>query len=65
MIALHAGLSINDQGLLIDEKTGKVINEMGATRFDVAVTGDSPCRCCRDALINSVGSANMQLDIDQ
>ncbi|KAK9816968.1 hypothetical protein WJX72_007598 [[Myrmecia] bisecta] len=31
------GLSLNDEGLLVDEKTGKVINEYGATRFDVAV----------------------------
>ncbi|GLC37165.1 hypothetical protein PLESTB_000987000 [Pleodorina starrii] len=31
------GLQINEDGFLIDTKTGKVINEMGATRFDVAV----------------------------
>lgn len=37
-LILPPGLSINDQGLLIDEKSGKVINEFGATRFDVAVT---------------------------
>ncbi|GLI66195.1 hypothetical protein VaNZ11_009960 [Volvox africanus] len=30
-------LHINEDGFLIDTKTGKVINEMGATRFDVAV----------------------------
>ncbi|GIL84262.1 hypothetical protein Vretimale_15923 [Volvox reticuliferus] len=30
-------LQINEDGFLIDTKTGKVINEMGATRFDVAV----------------------------
>ncbi|KAH7623947.1 putative LanC-like protein 3 [Nannochloris sp. 'desiccata'] len=28
-------LKITDQGLLIDEKTGEVINEYGATRFDI------------------------------
>jgi putative lipoic acid-binding regulatory protein len=32
-----AGLCINEDGELVDEKTGKVINEFGATRFDVAV----------------------------
>lgn len=31
------GLEISDDGFLIDTKTGKVINEFGATRFDVAV----------------------------
>ncbi len=33
------GLAINSEGLLIDEKTGDVINEFGATRFDIAVHG--------------------------
>ena len=28
-------LKITEQGLLIDEKTGEVINEYGATRFDI------------------------------
>ncbi len=32
-----AGLAINDAGLLVDEKSGKVINEFGATRWDVSV----------------------------
>ncbi|KAJ9533358.1 hypothetical protein QJQ45_026402 [Haematococcus lacustris] len=32
------GLSLNSQGLLVDERSGKVINEMGATRWDVAVS---------------------------
>ena len=32
-----AGLKLTEDGLLIDEKTGEVINEYGATRFDVAV----------------------------
>lgn len=31
------GLYVNDEGLLVDEKTGQVVNEYGATRFDVAV----------------------------
>eukprot|EP00775_Hariotina_reticulata_P004110 gene4110-4356_t len=31
------GLEISEDGFLIDTKTGKVINEFGATRFDVAV----------------------------
>lgn len=39
-----ADLSINEDGFLIDTKTGKVINEFGATRFDVAV------RALRDEL---------------
>eukprot|EP00882_Tetradesmus_deserticola_P017115 GHRQ01018317.1.p1 GENE.GHRQ01018317.1~~GHRQ01018317.1.p1 ORF type:complete len:189 (+),score=42.57 GHRQ01018317.1:304-870(+) len=30
-------LEISDEGDLFDKKTGKVINEFGATRFDVAV----------------------------
>ncbi|KAF6262986.1 hypothetical protein COO60DRAFT_530732 [Scenedesmus sp. NREL 46B-D3] len=30
-------LEISEEGDLIDRKTGKVINEFGATRFDVAV----------------------------
>lgn len=30
------GLKVNDDGDLIDAKTGEVINEYGATRFDVA-----------------------------
>ncbi|GFR44038.1 hypothetical protein Agub_g5198 [Astrephomene gubernaculifera] len=30
-------LAISEDGFLIDTKTGKMINEMGATRFDVAV----------------------------
>ncbi len=34
---MPAGLQLNEAGLLIDENTGKVVNEMGATRFDVAV----------------------------
>lgn len=29
---LHTGLEITDDGFLIDTKTGKVINEFGATR---------------------------------
>jgi hypothetical protein len=32
-----AGLVISQEGDLVDTKTGKVINEFGATRFDVAV----------------------------
>lgn len=36
----RAGLTLNDEGLLVDEKTGEVINEYGATRFDVAVRGE-------------------------
>jgi hypothetical protein len=32
-----AGLVISEEGDLVDTKTGKVINEFGATRFDVAV----------------------------
>jgi hypothetical protein len=32
-----ADLRLTEQGLLVDEKTGEVINEYGATRFDVAV----------------------------
>jgi hypothetical protein len=31
------GLQISKEGDLVDTKTGKVINEFGATRFDVAV----------------------------
>eukprot|EP00884_Botryococcus_braunii_P013330 jgi/Botrbrau1/21999/Bobra.0024s0015.1 len=31
------GLVLNSEGLLIDEKTGELINEFGATRFDIAV----------------------------
>ncbi|GAB4821213.1 hypothetical protein N2152v2_008259 [Parachlorella kessleri] len=31
------GLYIDEAGLLIDEKSGKAINEFGATRFDVPV----------------------------
>lgn len=31
------GLRISEEGLLIDEYTGKTVNEFGATRFDVAV----------------------------
>jgi hypothetical protein len=38
-MAPRAGLKINDEGLLIDETSGQVINEYGATRFDVAVRG--------------------------
>lgn len=34
---MHAGLVISEEGDLVDTKTGKVINEFGATRFDVAV----------------------------
>lgn len=34
-LPLFADLKITDQGLLIDEKTGEVINEYGATRFDI------------------------------
>jgi hypothetical protein len=34
-LPLSAGLKINENGLLIDEKTGEVINEYGATRFDL------------------------------
>jgi putative lipoic acid-binding regulatory protein len=30
-------LRLTSDGLLVDEKTGEVINEYGATRFDVAV----------------------------
>ena len=30
-------LVLNDDGDLVDTKTGKVLNEFGATRFDVAV----------------------------
>eukprot|EP00955_Chlamydomonas_euryale_P033417 347701-Chlamydomonas_euryale.AAC.13 len=30
-------LQLTDDGILIDEKTGKQINEFGATRWDVAV----------------------------
>lgn len=37
-----AGLVLNSEGLLIDEKTGEVINEFGATRFDIAVHGNPP-----------------------
>ncbi len=35
---MSAGLSINEQGLLVDEASGKVINDLGATRWDVAVS---------------------------
>tara|TARA_B100001758_G_C18403166_1_gene610301 strand:+ start:147 stop:653 length:507 start_codon:yes stop_codon:yes gene_type:complete len=31
------GLVLNEDGDLVDTKTGKVLNEFGATRFDVAV----------------------------
>jgi len=34
-----AGLYIDEAGLLIDEKSGKAVNEFGATRFDVTVRG--------------------------
>lgn len=37
---LASGLVLNSEGLLIDEKTGEVINEFGATRFDIAVHGN-------------------------
>lgn len=30
-------LQLGDDGLLIDGKTGKVVNSLGATRFDVKV----------------------------
>lgn len=43
-VHMHADLSISEDGFLIDNKTGKVINEFGATRFDVAV------RAMRDEL---------------
>lgn len=35
-------LVITDEGLLMDQKTGEVINQFGATRFDVAVRGEAP-----------------------
>lgn len=57
-LALCAGLRINDQGLLIDEKTGEVINEMtGATRFDVAVRGAPPRLLERPAPARSLVTA--------
>lgn len=31
------GLELNDKGDLIDSKTGKALNDFGATRFDLAV----------------------------
>jgi hypothetical protein len=31
------GLELNENGDLIDTKTGKSLNDFGATRFDVAV----------------------------
>jgi putative lipoic acid-binding regulatory protein len=34
----HSGLTITEQGLLVDELNGQVVNQLGATRFDVAVT---------------------------
>ncbi len=37
---MYAGLYVNEEGLLVDEKSGEVINEYGATRFDVAVRGE-------------------------
>ena len=39
-----AGLYLNEEGLLVDEKTGEVINEYGATRFDVAVRCSTPSK---------------------
>ena len=32
-----AGLTLDENGELVDKKTGKVLNEFGATRWDVAV----------------------------
>jgi hypothetical protein len=35
LVPLFVDLKITEKGLLIDEKTGEVINEYGATRFDI------------------------------